>query len=180
MPESAEPVASVQTKALTGRTIMRLKPWLPEYVHGERPVVLAGRELPSKVGATLSGAVRVLCIGPGDWLIVSPQQPASSLREHLEPDLARQGLALVDTSDGLATFEVCGAASREMLSKGCGLDLHPRSFAAGACARTRLAQVPVVIECLDAPQRFELTVARSYASYLQAWLVDAAAEFVSC
>jgi sarcosine oxidase subunit gamma len=67
--------------------------------------------------------------------------------------------------------------ARELLSKGCGLDLHPRFFAPDQCARTRFAQIPVVIDCLNGPSRFELYVARSHLSYLHSWLVDAAAEF---
>jgi sarcosine oxidase subunit gamma len=72
---------------------------------------------------------------------------------------------------------VRGSAARELLSKGCGLDLHPESFPAGHCARARFAQIPVVIECLEEPPRFEMTVARSYLQYLQSWLEDAAVEF---
>src|SRR4051812_8511189 len=128
---------------------LRLKSWLPEHTQGGKPVVLAGQELPSQVGGILQGPMRVLCLGPGDWLIVSHEHTGSSMRAHFAPDLSEQGLALVDLTDGLAALEVSGSAAREVLSKGCGLDFHPRSFPPGRCARTRFAQIPVVIECLD-------------------------------
>lgn len=167
--------AVIQITAVHGRRSLRLKSWLPEYTSGGKPVVLAARELPSRVGATLSGPVRVLCLGPGDWLIVSHEREPSGLREHIERDLPQPGLVLVDLTPGLAVLEVQGSAIREVLSKGCGLDFHPRSFPTGRCARTRLAQIPVVIECLSEPPRFELYVPRSYFHYLHAWLIDAAA-----
>lgn len=183
MPEHAQrraapnKAAAIQMTAVSGRALLRLKSWLPEYANAAKPVVLAGRELPLQVGATLSGPMRVLCVGPGEWLIVSHEYPASGLRERIEPDLPEYGLALVDLTDGIAGLDVRGCAAREILSKGCGLDLHPRSFPADWCARTRFAQIPVVIECLDNPPRFELHMARSYFHYLRGWIADAAAEF---
>ena len=136
----------IQITTLADRTVLRLKSWLPTPPAG----------LPA----------RTLCIGPGDWLIVSSGSSA--------PEISGSGLALVDLSDGLVALAVSGPAAREVLSKGCGLDLH--RFAAGKCTRTRFAQIPVVLECLD-ETRFELHVARSYLHYLRAWLTDAALEF---
>ena len=167
----------VQIAAMTFRTSLRLKSWLPEVTNGEKPVVLAGRQLPLQVGATLPGPPRVLCVGPGEWLVVSYPRQALELREDIDPDLSRQGVVLVDLTHGLAGLDVRGSAAREVLSKGSGLDFHPRSFPVDRCARTRLAQIPVVIDCLDAPPRFELYVARSYFKYLQSWVFDAACEF---
>lgn len=169
--------AAVRIAAGEARGLLRLKSWRPESVTAGRPVVLAGRRLPAEVGATLAGPLRVLCLGPAEWLVISRERAGSRLREQFEPEAIEQGLALVDLSDGLAGLDVQGAAARDLLSKGCGLDLHPRYFAAGQCARTRFAQIPVVIDCLDEAPRFALYVARSYRQYLHAWLSDAAAEF---
>jgi len=178
IPTAPDKTAEVQVTTLRGGTLMRLKSWLPEHSTGAKSVALAGLELPSQVGATLSSPIRTLCVGPGEWLIMSHKYQASRLRELLEPDLAKYGLALVDLTDGLAGLDILGGATREVLSKGCGLDLHPRSFPVGRCARTRFAQIPAVVECLD-EQRFELHVARSYLQYLHSWLLDAAIEFQS-
>jgi sarcosine oxidase subunit gamma len=168
----------VQVDSTGERTILRLQSWLPQHAHNE-PMLLAGQELPSQVGAMLSGPTRVLCVGPHDWWLVSQEGDASVLRERLEPNLATRGLVLVDLTDGLATLVVRGPAARELLTKGCGLDLHSRRFPAGRCARTRFAQILLTLACLDEPPRFELYVGRSYASYLHAWVLDAAAEFAS-
>jgi sarcosine oxidase subunit gamma len=169
--------AGVQITPLGRRTVLRVKSWLREHTAGDKPVVLAGQALSSQVGATQSGPARVLSIAPGEWLIVSHEHPALSLRGRIEHDLLEQGLVLVDLTGGLAAVEVRGSATRELLSKGCGIDFHPRSFPAGRCVRTRFAQIPMVIECLDEPVRFELTASQSYFHYLHAWLIDAAVEF---
>jgi sarcosine oxidase subunit gamma len=80
-------------------------------------------------------------------------------------------------TDGLTAFRLQGPLTRELLSKGCGLDLHPQSLPPGRCARTRLAQIPVVMDFLDDSSDIDLYVARSYGAYLHSWLTDAAAEW---
>ena len=92
--------AAVQITAASGRPLLRLKSWLPEHAAGEKLTIL-GRELPSQVGSTtLCGSMRVLCVGPAEWLIVSLEHAGSNLREHFESETSRQGLALVDLTDG--------------------------------------------------------------------------------
>ncbi|HVW70124.1 MAG TPA: sarcosine oxidase subunit gamma family protein [Steroidobacteraceae bacterium] len=159
------------------RVMVRLKSWLPEYVTGGRPVVLAGQELPARVGGTLSAQPGVLCVGPGEWLLVSENLDVAALREEIKEDLERQGLALVDLSQALAVIRVMGRGARELLSKGCGLDLHPKSFPPDHCARTRFAAIAAIVHRLAGESVFELYVARSHAAYLQSWLADAARDY---
>lgn len=161
MPDTS---AVIQIDAIGGGTLLQLKSWLPQNA------TFIGQRLPSQIGEISSGTPRVLCVGPGEWLVVSRDRRV----QFEESDL---GLAQVDVTDGLGRLELRGRATRELLSKGCGLDFHPRSFPAGRCARTRFAQIAVIIECLDAAPSFELYVGRSYLHYLHSWLVDAAAEF---
>lgn len=156
-------------------TALRMKSWLPEHRRGTQPINIGELSLPRRAGATLTGAIRVLCLAPGEWLILS-NSSAAELRAQLQPFLRQQGLTFTDWSDAFATFVVEGTLARTLLAKGCGLDLHPQSFPEGRCARTRFAQLPVILECLK-PSTFELTAARSYSNYLHEWLIDAAAEW---
>ena len=167
---------AVQIASPEPRTLFRLKTWLPEYVNGAA-LMLAGQDLPSRVGETRGAATHVLCTAPGEWLIVSRDLFPLALRQELESELPEAGFALVDVTAGLARLEVRGPAARDVLARSCGLDFHPRHFPAGRCARTRFAQIPVAIDCLDDPQRFELFFARSYLHYLRSWLIDSAASF---
>ena len=167
----------VHITTVCGMNLLRLKSWLPDNEGGGKPVLLEQLELPSLVGATVSGILRVLCLGPGDWMVVSHDQEAATLSQRIRPDLCQRGFILVDLSDGLAVLEVSGSAIRDVLSKGCGLDFHPRNFPAGWCARTRFAQIPLTIECLDESPRFQLYATRSYLHYLLDWFSDASVEF---
>jgi sarcosine oxidase, subunit gamma len=118
----------------------------------------------------------VLCYGPVDWLVISGE-PAGPLVQRLDAVFGGSTFVVTDQSQGLGTLEIRGPRSRELLSKACGLDLHPRVFTEGSCARTRLASVPAI---LDAPggDLFTCAVARSYLSYVRRWLSDAAVEFL--
>ncbi len=178
MPESRTPtharIPQVVMRIVADRTVLCLKSWEPRHAAGE-PIVLNGRELPKKAGLTIAGSPRVLCTGPGDWLAVSEEHDAEELSRLL--GLVAEALVYVDVSDGLQTLEIQGPGTRELLGMGCGLDLDVRRFPPGSCARTRLAQIAVVLECRADPDRIELFVARSLMPYLKAWLEDAAASF---
>jgi len=175
--EAAAMARRVQCDRISGRGIARLKCWLRTPGDGEHAVELDGRALPTVTGIALTGEPRVLCLAPGDWLIVSEALHGATLREELKPYIPGHGFALLDLSQALTTLSIAGGSACELLSKGCGLDLHPRSFAAGRCTQTRFAQIPLIIDCVDPQPRFELYSSRSYSSYLQAWLSRASAEF---
>lgn len=183
MPDVFRGGGAIQVAPVDARRWLRVKSWGPLPAAdggpgtGDVPLSVAGQALPRDVGAVASGPVHVLCLGPGEWLVRVPLHSVPALHAQIVSQASAQGLAVVELSDGLAGFEVAGPAARELLSKGCGLDLHPRSFPAGRCARTRFAQIPVAIECAGDPQRFELHVAASHGPYLHEWIADAAVEF---
>jgi sarcosine oxidase, subunit gamma len=114
----------------------------------------------------------VLWLGPDEWLLVGPE-PARDLIAGLDEALAGEHHSVVDVSAARAVVEMNGPGALDLLSKGCGLDLHPRSWGAGKCAQTLLARVPVIVQ-----QRGETTrvfVRPSYGDYLADWLLDAVA-----
>lgn len=183
MPDIERPgAATVDNRPLqisTGisRAALEIRSWLPEHHSGARAVSLDGRELPRDVGATLPGPIHVLCLAPGQWLLVSDEQSASSIAERGAADLAAQGAVLVDMTDGIGVLDISGPLARDVLSKGCGLDLRPHAFPVGRCARTRFAQMAAIIDHVDDASSFRLYVARSYLRYLADWIEDAAVEF---
>ena len=129
------------------------------------------------VGSSGDGEVRVLRIGPSEWLAVSETLDAAGLALQVLAKLCAAGaagnFALVDMTDGLQVVEIHGPAARELLETGCCLDLHPGHFPVGRCTRTRLAGLPVLIDCNGPVERFQLYVARSYVAWFTAWLIDA-------
>ena len=81
----------------------------------------------------------------------------------------------VETGDAWTQFAISGSASRDLLAKGCALDLHPSAFREGGCAVTRFAQFRCVLHHVGVGYR--LLVGRSHAASLAEWLIEAAAEF---
>jgi sarcosine oxidase subunit gamma len=154
---------------LKPRSVLLLKSFQPEMVRGERAVHLSGNSLSPQVGTVRSGSPRVLCLGPGEWWVVG-RGLSSNLDALRPPDADALGFTVCDLSRGLCAFHVSGAGSRALLAKGCGLDLHPEGLGSRGCARTRFAQIPVVIDCIHPPDHFELYAPRSYSDYIGEWL----------
>jgi len=118
----------------------------------------------------------VLWLGPDEWLAVAPEEPAA-LAARLAQALAGQHAAAIDVSSSRAVIELAGPHARAVLAKGCGLDLHPRSFAAGCCAQTLLARAQVILHQVADTPEYRLHVRASFAAYLAEWLLDAAREY---
>ena len=64
-------------------------------------------------------------------------------------------------------------AAADLISRGCPLDLHVRSFPAVSLAQSQISKANVVLYCLEAETAFEITVRRSFAEYLFKWLCEA-------
>jgi sarcosine oxidase subunit gamma len=136
-----------------------------------------GRTSPSLFVPGVKGECRLLTLTAGEWLMISDTFAGHTLHEFTREHVQEQGIAAVNLSQGLAALQLEGSAVRNVLAKSCGLDLHPQHFPVGSCTRTRFAQLPVIIDFIDAKPRFELYVGRSYRSYLTSWLTDASIEF---
>ena len=131
-----------------------------------------GCALPLAPNTAARGAdCNVLWLGPDAWLLVGAD--AGTINERLP--MARG--FLTDVSHGRAALRISGPHARELLAKGCSIDLHPRVFQAGHCAQTSLAHVGVLLHLPDAGGGFDLYCARSYAQHLWQWLIEAAGEF---
>ena len=131
---------------------------------------------PNTAAATARGWT-VLWLGPDEWLATGPAAQGAALVEVLGTSLDGKHCALTDVSAMYATLALSGRHAREVLMKGCRLDLHPRAFAPGACVQTALARAQVILHQTDDDPSFEITVRNSFAHYLATWLLDAMAEY---
>ncbi|MGQ0664813.1 MAG: sarcosine oxidase subunit gamma [Pseudomonadota bacterium] len=137
-----------------------------------------GLELPLEANRSASGAgVSALWLGPDEWLIVTESGGEAGVAANLRAALAGRPAAVTEVGDGRTTIEIGGARARDVLRKGCLLDIHPRVFAPGACAQTGIAKARVILRLIDARPCFHILVDRSYAEYLWRWLADAGLEF---
>jgi sarcosine oxidase subunit gamma len=109
--------------------------------------------------------------------VTCPEGLAPDLIGRLTRALAGRQASVIDLSASRAIIEVSGTRARDLLQKGCGLDLHPRAFGPGQCAQTIFARLPVIIDQLSAAPAYRLFVRRSAAHWLAEWLIDAAQEF---
>jgi sarcosine oxidase subunit gamma len=129
--------------------------------------------LPEPPGAVAQVRGRTaLWLGPDEWLVVG----ADGEQGEIERAFA-DALSVVDVSGQRTTLELRGPRAREVLEKGCSLDLHPWRFSAGRCAQTLLARADVVLWQVDDEPGYRLLVGCSFAPYLVHWLLDAMREF---
>ena len=121
--------------------------------------------------------VRVIWLGPDEWLILTDVTELDSLKDDLTRALIKSHSALVDVSDNSTIIEIKGRYSRAVLMKGCSLDIHPSVFQTGCSAQTDLGLANIILlKTADDPV-YQIIVRASFASYLWDWLVDAAHEF---
>ena len=120
-----------------------------------------------------------LWLGPDEWLLCAPAADGAALADALGAALDGRHHALTDVSAMYATLALSGAGAREVLMKGCRLDLHARAFALGACVQTALARAQAILHMTDDAPTYEITVRNSFSVYLATWLLDAMAEYGS-
>jgi sarcosine oxidase subunit gamma len=117
---------------------------------------------------SLSGGREVLWLGPDEWLLVAEPGSAPVIIEELESALEGVHHSLVDVSADRTVVELSGEQRLEVLTRGCGLDLHPRSWRDGRCAQTLLAGIPALLQERDHATR--VLVRPSFAGHLVDWL----------
>ena len=129
---------------------------------------------------TVAGYRAILWLGPDEWLVtvqlMRGEEPPA-LAAPLAQALAGRHASVVDVSSNRAAIGFLGPHARLVLAKCCGLDLHPRSFAAGRCAQTLLARAPVILHQFDDLPGYRLYVRASLAAYVAEWLLEAVREY---
>jgi sarcosine oxidase, subunit gamma len=117
----------------------------------------------------------VLWLGPDEWLVrsLAPVQ-TGMLEAKLAAVLGEAYAAAVDVGSGFTVVEIEGTRARDVLSRGCPLDLHPRMFKPGQCAQSLYFKASIVL-IPTADDRYEIVVRRSFADYFCRIMVDAAA-----
>jgi sarcosine oxidase, subunit gamma len=142
------------------------------------PAYLAGVPLPLQPNRVANmRELRTLWLGPDEWLVTAPPGAAPDLMGRLARALAGRHATVTDLSASRAIIVIAGPQARTLMAKGCGLDLHPRAFGPGHCARTLFARLPVILDQVSAAPLYRLFVARSAARWFTLWLIDAAEEF---
>jgi sarcosine oxidase subunit gamma len=125
-----------------------------------------------------AGSGRSVWLGPDEWLLTSTTEAPEELESRVRAAVVPLGGTAADVSAQRIGLRLTGARVRDVLAKGCSIDLHPRVFGRGSSAQTTLGLAGVVLLALSDTGEDHLVLVRSsFAGYLADWLLDAALEF---
>ena len=138
----------------------------------------ANLRLPEVPNTSRSEAgISALWLGPHEWLIVIPPELETEVQNSLGVILTGRSHAITDITSGNTAMSLTGVRAREVLAKGCGIDLHERFLCPGCCVQTYVGKANVLLWRREDSPRLDLIVRRSFAEYLALWLQDAGNEF---
>ena len=126
-------------------------------------------QTPKTSASNRSGKRSALWLGPDEWLVIDLDgadllAPCAGVKQlHSGVDISHRNTAIL----------VEGAGAEATLSAGCPQDLSLATFPVGACSRTVLGKIEVVI-WRTRPQAFRVECWRSFSAYAFDFLEDAA------
>ncbi|MFL2844785.1 MAG: sarcosine oxidase subunit gamma [Candidatus Puniceispirillaceae bacterium] len=123
-----------------------------------------------------AGERRVVWLAPDEYLLLCESGKEKALHDTLTSTIKTIHFAITDVSDSLCALWLSGPAVRDVLAKGCSLDLHPSKFGTGKCAQSLLAHAGITLMAIS-DDAFILICRTSFAPYVHDWLVDAALEY---
>ncbi|CAB3806459.1 sarcosine oxidase subunit gamma [Paraburkholderia caffeinilytica] len=124
----------------------------------------------------------MLWLGPDEWLVRSATAHDATRTAPLQAKLgaAFAGVfaSAVDIGSGYTVLDISGTRTREVLARGCPLDLHPKLFGEGQCAQSHYFKASMTLLPTGADS-FDIVVRRSFADYFVKMMLDAAEPLMS-
>ena len=138
---------------------------------------------PEKANTIVRGnGYDMLWLGPDEWLVRSAMAHDATrtalLQGKLGAAFAGVFASAVDIGSGYTVLEISGTRTREVLVRGCPLDLHPTLFGEGQCAQTHYFKASMTLLPTGADS-FDIVVRRSFADYFVKIMLDAAEPLMS-
>jgi sarcosine oxidase subunit gamma len=166
-------VVSLSEAPFVAMVSLRVDPVSPA---AARVAAVLGAPLPSSCGeVTGTESHDALWLGPDEWLVVASTD-AVALADQLTAAVGEEPGLVLDVSANRTVLELTGPRARDVLEKGCPVDLHPRSFGPDHAVSTTLARVPVLL-WQTGEDTYRLLPRSSFADYVARWLLDAMMEF---
>lgn len=137
-----------------------------------------GIALPQKPNTSHTNRhLTTLWLGPDEWLILCPLRDVEQFVETLAKTCTNRHAAITDVSDNRTILALTGPQARQVLQKGCTLDLHPSKWQPEDCAQTLYMRSQIILQMRDDAPAFWLFVRPSFGAYLAQSLIEAMAQF---
>ncbi len=115
---------------------------------------------------------RILWSGPSNWLLVSTKK---DILNSVQKICDNKNFAVTDLSHSRAIIELKGSNSKEVLKKGCPINLN--EFKVNNCANSVFHGITITIDMVsDDPETFRIFALRSFGESLYHSITDACLE----
>ena len=115
---------------------------------------------------------RILWSGPSNWLLISTKKDILSSIQKICDD---KNFAVTDLSHSRAIIELKGNHSKEVLKKGCPINLN--EFKINNCANSIFHGITITIDMIsNDPETFRIFALRSFGESLHHSITDACLE----
>ena len=115
---------------------------------------------------------RILWSGPSNWLLISTKKDILSSIQKICDD---KNFAVTDLSHSRAIIELKGNHSKEVLKKGCPINLN--EFKINNCANSIFHGITITIDMINEnPETFRIFALRSFGESLYHSITDACLE----
>lgn len=134
-----------------------------------------GASAPAALRCWSDGEIGAYWMAPDELLLTTAYGAVQAAYDRAAATLSGVPHLLADVSDARQVIELSGPGAREVAAKGVSVDLDPGRFRVGDFRRTQLGGTAAALGLVgDDPDRFEIFCFRSYAFYVQRWLVASA------
>ena len=122
---------------------------------------------------TMNKETRILWNAPRTWLIISSKKNiVSSIKDKCD----NENFAVTDISHSRAVIQIKGLQAKEVLKKGCPININ--EIQVNNCAGTVFNGITIVVDCVNNnPDTFNLLALRSFGETFYHHVTDAALEF---
>jgi len=122
---------------------------------------------------TTNKETRILWNAPRTWLIISSKKNIFSA---IEDKFDNKNFAVTDISHSRAVIQIKGLKAKEVLKKGCPININ--EIQVNNCAGTVFNGITVVVDFVNSnPDTFNLLALRSFGETFYHHITDAALEF---
>lgn len=145
-------------------------------VNGKTAAVERALKIKEKPGqVSVTDDYTAIPLSPGQWMLISSKKDSDTFAGKINSKLKNNGY-VSEQSDSRVVFRISGSRARELMQKGCRLDLHESVATKGWCAQTQIAQAGVILHQVDDKPTYDVLVFAGFAQHFAEWLEHTGAQ----